>query len=419
VHRDFARDDPARALEFLAREPGPFVVKAATGTGGGDGTTCGVRTAEDLARAVMRAGRRSDTLLIERQAHGPVYRLLFLGDRLLDVLCQSSPTVDGDGTSTVEELPGGILEIAHGPARTRVFEQTVALDDPIALRLAIDKRTVHQLLRRAGVPVPVHRVFPRRDPTRALDLLGRDPGPFVVKAAAGTGGGEGTTCGVRTAEHLARAVLRAGRSSDTLLIERQAHGPVYRLLFLGDRLLDVVCQSSPTVEGDGTSTVEQLIRAENRRRARADGADGIYPLRVDLDCLLTLERAGLGLGSVPAPGARCTIKVATNEARVEDCRTARGELCDAIVEDARTAVRTLGLGLGGVDLITADPSRPLRKTGGVINEVNGTPALHRHYHVADRQNVMPVAEPVLAQLLGLEPREAGAWATYTPRRVRA
>ena len=79
------------------------------------------------------------------------------------------------------------------------------------------------------------------------------------------------------------------------------------------------------------------------------------------------------------------------------------QLCDAIVEDARTAVRTLGLRLAGVDLVTADPSRPLRETGGVINEVNGTPALHRHYQVSDRQNVMPVAEPVLAHPLGLEP----------------
>ena len=323
------------------------------------------------------------------------------------------------GAEIVEELPGGILEIAHGPDRTRVFEQTVALDDPVALRLAIDKRTVHMLLRRARVPVPVHRAFPRDDPARALEFLAREPGPFVVKAASGTGGGDGTTCGVRTAEDLARAVMRAGRRSDTLLIERQAHGPVYRLLFLDDRLLDVLCQSSPTVDGDGTSTVEELIRVENRRRARADGADGIYPLRVDLDCLLTLSHAGLGLGSVPAAGARCTVKVATNEARLEDCRTARGKLCDAIVEDARTAVRTLGLRLAGVDLVTADPSRPLRETGGVINEVNGTPALHRHYQVSDRRNVMPVAEPVLAQSLGLEPPEPAAAAGCSSSRVRA
>ncbi|UGS34600.1 Glutathione biosynthesis bifunctional protein GshAB [Capillimicrobium parvum] len=323
------------------------------------------------------------------------------------------------GADILEELPGGILEIGHGPARTRVFEQTVALDDAVTLRLAIDKRTVHQLLLRARVPVPVHRDFTRDDPARGLEFLAREPGPCVVKAATGTGGGDGTTCGVRTAEDLTRAAMRAGRRSDTLLIERQARGSVYRLLFLDDRLLDVVCQSSPTVDGDGTSTVEELIRAENRRRARAGGADGIYPLRVDLDCLLTLSHAGLALGSVPAAGARCTVKIATNEARVEDCRTARDELCDAIVEDAHTAVRTLGVRLAGVDLVTADPSRPLRETGGVINEVNGTPALHRHYQVSDRQNLMPVAEPVLAYLLGIEPDEPAAPARFSSSRVRA
>lgn len=324
------------------------------------------------------------------------------------------------GAEILEELPDGILEIGRGPARTRVFEQAVALDDVVALRLAIDKRTVHQVLRRAGLPVPDHRAFPRDDPSRALEYLARVPGPFVVKAATGTGGGDGTTCGVMTPEDLARAVLRAGRRSDTLLIERQARGSVYRLLFLGDRLLDVVRQSSPTVDGNGTSTIEELIRAENGRRLRSGGADGIYPLRVDLDCLLTLSHAGRGLRSVPAAGERCTVKVATNEARVEDCRTARGELCDAIVDDARTAARVLGLRLAGVDLVTADPTRSLGETGGVINEVNGTPALHRHYQVSDRQNVMPVAEPVLAQLLGVEADEASARTAPTPRsRVRA
>jgi D-alanine-D-alanine ligase-like ATP-grasp enzyme len=39
-----------------------------------------------------------------------------------------------------------------------------------------------------------------------------------------------------------------------------------------------------------------------------------------------------------------------------------------------------------VDLITSDASVPLRQAGGVINEVNTTPALHHHYDRAKEQH---------------------------------
>jgi cyanophycin synthetase len=182
-------------------------------------------------------------------------------------------------------------------------------------------------------------------------------------------------------------------------MEHQAAGDVFRLLFLEGELLDVVRQVSPTLDGDGRSTIDALIRAENRRRVTARGEAGVAALRVDLDCLITLSRSGLGLDSVLAAGERRTIKTVTNEGRLEDCRTARDVLCDAIVEEARRAVRAVGLRVAGVDLITADPSRPLRETGGVVAEVNSIPALHRHYQVADAERAMPVAEPILARLL--------------------
>jgi glutathione synthase/RimK-type ligase-like ATP-grasp enzyme len=94
----------------------------------------------------------------------------------------------------------------------------------------------------------------------------------------------------------------------------------------------------------------------------------------------------------------CTVKTVTNEGRIEDCTTARGELCAEIVDDARRAAEAVGVRLAGVDVITDDPARPLRG-GGVIAKVNGTPALHRHYQVADREQACRVAEPILAYLL--------------------
>jgi cyanophycin synthetase len=332
---------------------------------------------------------------ISRDARAAVYRRIWNA---------AAAALDAE----VHELPGGFLEIRRGSALTRVYQQAVALDDAVSLRLSLHKDAVHRLLRSAGLTVPAHLEFPYARPRRAAGFLADSPGGCVVKAAHGTGGGAGTTCGITDTTAFRRARLRAGGRGETLLIERQVPGPVYRLLLLEGVLVDVVRQVSPTVDGDGQSTVEELMHTENRRRAIAGGEAGLAPLRVDLDCVLALARAGLSLDSVPAAGERTQVKTVTNEGRLEDCHTARGELCDEVVDEARRGAEAVGLRLAGVDVITPDPSRPLAAAGGVIAEINGMPALHRHYQVADGEIPTAVAEPVLARLLtGPGARSAG------------
>ncbi|HUF83200.1 MAG TPA: hypothetical protein VMQ81_01275 [Acidimicrobiia bacterium] len=65
---------------------------------------------------------------------------------------------------------------------------------------------------------------------------------------------------------------------------------------------------------------------------------------------------------------------------------------------AAAAARETRLRLAGVDLVTPDPTRPLG-TDGAILEVNGTPGLHYHYQVADRDGATPVAVSILDTLL--------------------
>ncbi len=58
------------------------------------------------------------------------------------------------------------------------------------------------------------------------------------------------------------------------------------------------------------------------------------------------------------------------------------------------AARILKSDFVGVDLIMSDPSAPLDESGGVINEVNTTPALHHHYDI----NVERFPEPAVEAL---------------------
>ena len=298
-----------------------------------------------------------------------------------------------------EQLSEEFAEMRRDGVRTRVRRQGTELDAEVTLELASHKGLVHGFLTGAGIPVPDHRAFRYRDLDAGLDFLRAAGGACVVKPGSGSGGGWGLAGNVRTPEQLARAVMNASRYSDEILIERQVEGDLHRILVLDGEVIDVVRRRSPTVEGDGRSTVAELIAAENRRRLDARGHAGLWPLRVDHDCLFALEARGQTLGAVPPSGALVTVKHVTNENRLEDNETVRSEIGAGVREESRKAAELVGLRCAGLDVIATDLSRSLAESGGVVLEVNGAPGLSHHYHVADRAQATPVAVPILEKLL--------------------
>lgn len=310
------------------------------------------------------------------------------------IWCDAAQEVGAD----FGDLGDGFYEIRRGARWTRMWWHVPALDDSVTLRLALNKTHVHRLLAREGLPVPENREFPWRDLEPALALLSGSGGPWVVKPADRTSGGAATTSGVRGRGELMRATIRVARHGRRMLMERQAPGECYRLLFLDGELLDVVRRGPPRVVGDGRSSIDELVRSENRRRIAAAGFAGLRLLHLDLDAVLTLSRAGMTIHSVPAAGQGIAVKTVTNENRVEDNETVR-DVSSGLVEEARAAAGTLGLRLAGVDVVTPDPGTAPSRVGGAIIEVNGTPGLHYHYLVADRPRATRVAVPVLRRLL--------------------
>jgi D-alanine-D-alanine ligase-like ATP-grasp enzyme len=297
------------------------------------------------------------------------------------------------------EVPGGgFYAFRRGGATTRAWRHITPLDDAVTIRLALDKPMVQRLLRERGITVPASREVLFDDWATALDFVAAEPGPCVVKPS-GLSGGSGVTCGVRGERELRRALVRASRLGRRVTLERQFPGDVYRLLFLDGELLDVIRRRPPTLVGDGESTLSELVAAENRRRIAATGSAGLTLLRVDLDAVLTLERAGIGLRTVPAAGSSVRLKTVTSQNRVEDNETVREGLSPQLVDEAAAASAVVGLRIAGVDLVTPDPGMSLQASGGAIVEVNGTPGLHYHYLVADPGAATDVAAPVLERML--------------------
>jgi cyanophycin synthetase len=297
----------------------------------------------------------------------------------------------------LEYLGYGIFEVRKGDFFTRVSESTCGLDDPVALAVAGNKPLLYRLLARNGLPVPRHCAFRLRTIDRALEFLSSSTGPWVVKPASGTGAGRGVTTGIRRPWQLVRAAAAAAVYDGELLVEEQLEGDNFRLLYLDGELLDAVQRMPPTVTGDGMTTVRGLIDKLNAERLTHGSRRCQVLLTIDLDLRHTLARQGLRMSSIPATGQMVTLKTVINQNFGPDNVTATHRLCPELIAAGAQAARVAGARLAGIDVLTRDPSVPLKESGGVVLEVNTTPGFQHHYH--KRDGSFPVAVRVLECLI--------------------
>jgi cyanophycin synthetase len=327
-----------------------------------------------------------------------------------------------DVGAVVTPRGGGELELSRGDRSIRVRETRCSIESREALERAGDKVLVARLLADAGLPSPPHQVVTLATLADAREFLASTPGPYVVKPAEYTGGGQGVTTNVRTWAELRRAAAaaaaagaraaRTGRAGGALqrlqaklgavatvplLVQRQVPGVNFRLLYLDGVLIDAVRREAPSVVGDGLRTVGALIEAANNARSATGDGRGELMIHRDLALEQTLTAQGLRWTTVPVSGRVVELKTTINEnSRVSNLPAAH-ELGDELVEDGRRAAEVLGVRLAGVDILTDNPSESLTAAGGCVLEVNTTPGLAMHYHGHPGQ--VPVATEVLRRLL--------------------
>jgi cyanophycin synthetase len=282
--------------------------------------------------------------------------------------------------ASFRELAVDIWEVEIDSVRTRIHNHAMEFDNPVVLGLAGRKTAVHRLLEADGLPIPEYAVFTLSDLGAAATFLEAHPRGCVIKPANGYGG-QGVTTHVQRPNELRRAAVLASVYDGELIIEAQIPGESYRLLVLEGRMVHAVCRRGPRLTGDGVASVRQLIDADNRRRRQ----QRLPTLDVDRDCAFTLGYQQLALDSVPASGREILVKSVNDPARkYAEVRTVYTDVVTAAIspsirQQAERAAQLVGSEFLGVDIITPDATVPLRQSGGAINEVNTTPALHHHY----------------------------------------
>lgn len=211
---------------------------------------------------------------------------------------------------------------------------------------------------------------------KARMLFHQLPKPVIVKPAVGSASRH-TSMHVETAEDLQRAFVSARAVSPLVEIEEELPGDVYRATLVGGKLIATLRRDQPQVVGDGISTIEELVSAENMHPAR----QGPYFSKITIDAAALKELAfqHLTQKSVPKEGRRVRLHQKINWS----VGGTTADVSDEVHPENRAlferVAEILNAPLLGIDVIAEDISRPWHEQRAGIIECNDMPYFDNHH----------------------------------------
>ena len=269
-------------------------------------------------------------------------------------------------------LGAGLFQLGWGSRSRRISRSDVERDSSLGAQLANNKWATGQLLRRAGLPAPVHVLV--KGPEELQAAAAALGWPVVVKPAD-RDRGEGVVVGISHREALQAAFDAALKWSPQGLVERQVPGWCHRILVSHGSVLYVGQRLPKLVTGDGVQCVSALIDAANADALRQPLWSRLEPFPNDALAEQCLREQGLTLASIAALAQRVHLRPAESSAWGSDTLDLSREIHPDNARAALDAARLLGLTVAGVDMISPDIAQPWHANGAIINEVNVAPLL--------------------------------------------
>lgn len=296
---------------------------------------------------------------------------------------------------------GHLFELSDGRRSKRFLGGRSPLNDSVAARLAEDKFYTAMLLERAGVRVPrTARCLKPGHFTAYAEIAGAEAGidhaealgyPVIAKPNRKSHGREVVEVGSR--EELLQAIERIWAIDYIALVQERVAAPDIRIDFLDGRFLLGYERLALSVEGDGTSTLRELVEAIE---PRGDGFwEGVHR---DPEWAELVAARGLDRDSVLEPGVALDLGGTVMNLN----RWARAvpiwELSPRWEEYGLSIGEAMGLRHFGVDLRGAGLEDDPRSASVV--EVNASPLLLRMYEMGHAERALAAQGRVLAAAMG-------------------
>lgn len=241
--------------------------------------------------------------------------------------------------------------------------------------LALFKHLTYKILNADGLPVPKFKHIKKDTGLDDIDYF-----PVVVKPIA-KAEGKDVIIEINNKEQLEQACRNLFGKYKNLLVEKMIFGKEYRLLVLDKKVIAASERKPPKIRGDGRKTVSELIEENNKNRR--DDTDDFTPflktLEIDPEMERYIKEQGYNLNSIPPKDQTIHLRRNANFTTGGEVEDVTDKIHPENKKTAVRAIKSLGLKLGGVDIITPDISKPMAKEGGKIIEINGIPGLWIHH----------------------------------------
>ena len=277
----------------------------------------------------------------------------------------------------------GLFQYGYGRRQVRGVATTFSTDSQLDSGFTTRKDDCKAFLARLGLPVPRGEVVASLE--EALEAAHEIGWPVAVKPLGGHKG-IGVTAGVQDQEELAAAFARAGRGD--VIVETSLAGSDFRLLCVNGRFVAALERRPAWVEGDGSSTVEQLIERENATPGRADSpVSPMGKILKDEAMIACIEQQGYTRQSIPAEGAVVRLrKVANLSAGGVSIDVTPTVHTDNIIL-AQEVARHFRLTCLGIDVMAQDLWHSWKEGGLGIIEINAAPGVFMHVKPARGRSV--------------------------------
>ncbi|MCK0206455.1 N-acetylglutaminylglutamine synthetase [Starkeya koreensis] len=267
------------------------------------------------------------------------------------------------------DAKGGFFRLTFGARSVRCRESLSELTSSVAMSICDDKSSSRQVVADAGVRVPAQltTAAPMDDIVAFLKQHQR----LVVKPARGEQG-QGISVGLTTLDELDAAIVEARKVSNDILIEECIDGDDLRLVVINFKVVAAAIRRPATVVGDGSSTIDELIQAQSRRRAAATGGESRIPR--DGETERTVRAAGFDLNSVLPAGQELKVRRTANLHTGGTIHDVTDSVHPALIEAGVKVARAIDIPVVGVDLMVRAPTEP----GYAFIEANERPGLANH-----------------------------------------
>ncbi len=269
-----------------------------------------------------------------------------------------------------------LCQLGYGANQKRIQATVTSDTSSIGVEIACDKEDTKHLLSQAEVPVPKGDIIrTERGLKEAVEYVGY---PVVLKPINGNHG-RGITANVTNWEDALVAFEAAKAVSRSVIVEKYITGEDYRLLVINYKLVAAAKRTPAHVEGDGSSTIQQLIDKVNEDPRRGYGHEKVLTMiKVDDMTKGILEANELTLDSILPKGKILHLKDTANLSTGGTATDVLDLVHPSNVFMAERISKIIGLDICGIDVMTSDISIPLKETGGAVLEVNAGPGFRMH-----------------------------------------